>query len=270
MTTAGVHSPSRVAPSFREKLWGSTLLAPWFENPQEKIGEVWFEPGSETFPILTKFIFTTEKLSVQVHPDDNYAAQYECSRGKTEMWYILRADPGAQIALGLRERLTREQLREAAESGAIMRLLNWIDVSPGQCLFVPAGTVHAIGGGLALVEIQQLSDVTYRLYDYARPRELHLDRGIEVSNLEPYVPPSFPEGFLAWCPYFVTQELVLESPERYQLDSGREHLLITIEGAGWLHGHSVRSGQVWHIPAGAEPFAIEPAGPLRMLRTYTP
>jgi mannose-6-phosphate isomerase len=270
MTSAATHAPVRVAPSFREKVWGSTRLSPWFEDTREKIGEVWFDLHSPEFPILTKFLFTTERLSIQVHPGDEYAARHENSRGKTEMWYILRTDPGAQIALGLRESITRERLREASLSGEIMDLLNWIDVHPGQSFFTPAGTIHAIGAGLALAEIQQQSDVTYRLYDYGRPRELHLERGVEVSITERFSPAPQPDCFVAHCPYFITEELTFESPVKYQLGAGLEHLLIAIQGSGTLNAHSFDAGEVWHVPAGAEPFPIEPRSDLRMLRTYVP
>ena len=118
-----------------------------------------------------------------MHPDDEFAARTKNSRGKTEMWHILRADPGAQIALGFRRPITPERLRGASISGEIEQLLHWVDVQPGQTFFTPAGTVHAIGAGIALCEIQQHSDVTYRLYDYGRPRELHLDKAADVSNL---------------------------------------------------------------------------------------
>ncbi len=268
--TPATHAPTRVTPSFREKVWGSMCLAPWFDNTREKIGEVWFDLQSPDFPILTKFLFTSDRLSVQVHPNDEYASVHENSRGKTEMWYILRADPGAQIALGLRESITRERLRDASLSGEIVELLNWIDVRPGQHFFTPAGTIHAIGAGLALAEIQQQSDVTYRLYDYGRPRELHLDRGVEVSIVERFSPAPQPEGLVAHCPYFTTQELTFESPVKYQLEADREHLLIAIHGGGALNAHAFRAGEVWHVPAGAAPFPIEPDGELRMLRTYVP
>ena len=128
-------------------------------------------------PLLVKLLFTSDNLSVQVHPGDAYAREHHNSRGKTEMWHILRAEPEAKIALGLRERVTPERLREAAQSGEIMELLNWVPARPGDTFFVPAGTIHAIGGGLALCEMQQHSDITYRLYDYGRPRELHLEHG---------------------------------------------------------------------------------------------
>ena len=173
---------ARVAPSFQEKIWGSTGLAPWFPNPENKIGEVWFD--SPRLPLI-KFLFTTEKLSVQVHPWDEFAREHENSNGKTEMWYILRAGPAAKVAAGFREPISPETLRDGALSGTIEAMLNWVMVRPGDTLFIPAGTVHAIGAGLSLCEIQQHSDITYRIFDYGRPRALHLEKAMEVSSLGP-------------------------------------------------------------------------------------
>src|SRR6476660_7140505 len=157
---------TRLTPRFVPKVWGSIHLEPWFPNASEKIGEVWFEPlpGASALPLLIKFLFTTEPLSVQVHPE-----------GKTEMWHILAAEPGAKIAAGFREPITGQRLRESALSGEIEQLLEWFEARPGDTFFIPAGTVHAIGAGLVLCEIQQHSDLTYRLFDYGRRRELHLD-----------------------------------------------------------------------------------------------
>src|ERR1700692_4677210 len=165
--------PVRLTRRFVPKVWGSTRLEPWFPDSAEKIGEVWFE-GPPKPPLLIKFLFTTEPLSVQVHPE-----------GKTEMWHILAADPGAKIAAGSREKITEQRLRESALSGEIENLLEWFEARPGDTFFIPAGTVHAIGAGLALCEIQQWSDITYRLYDYGRPRELHLPQALTVSTRGP-------------------------------------------------------------------------------------
>ena len=200
----------RLTPRFLEKVWGSTRLQPWFPDSDRKIGEVWFEAE---LPLLVKFVFTSERLSVQVHPDDAFAVAHEKSLGKTEMWYVLRADPGAQLALGFREPITRERLREAALSGEIETLLHWIDVKQGDALFVPAGTVHAIGAGLALCEVQQYSDITYRLYDYGRPRELHIGRALEVvstaaSDAKPRLLPID-------CKYFHTELARITTPIEY-------------------------------------------------------
>ena len=135
----------RLQPSLREKVWGRTQLSPWFPDSAEKIGEAWYLTGRE-LPLLVKLIFTSERLSVQVHPDDGE----DGPRGKTEMWHILAADPGATIALGFREPITRERLREATLSGEIEHLVNWVPVKAGETYFTPAHTVHAIGAGIVL------------------------------------------------------------------------------------------------------------------------
>src|ERR1051326_900757 len=140
-----------IKPDFLTKLWGSPHTEPWFKPRIDPItghqlGEVWFTVED----LLIKFIFTSENLSVQVHPDDDYALRHENSRGKTEMWYILRAEPGARIAVGFRHEIPAAEMIGAAESGQIMNLLNWIEVQPGETYFVPAGTVHQTGAGRAL------------------------------------------------------------------------------------------------------------------------
>jgi mannose-6-phosphate isomerase len=259
--------PVRLEPSFHAKIWGTTELEPWFPRAQEKIGEVWFPPPAEV-PVLVKFLFTSARLSVQVHPNDEYARMHENCAGKTEMWHILRADPGAEIALGFREPISRQRLREASASGEIEKLLRWIPVAPGETYFTPAGTVHAIGGGLALCEIQQVSDVTYRLYDYGRPRELHLDQGVEVSDLcrHPGAQPADGD-VLAECPYFRTEKLHFANVHRYSF--GRPHLLILLEGSGWFADRRCGQGEAWLAPPRTE-FAIQPLHELRMLRVSIP
>lgn len=265
--------PLLLTASLREKVWGSRKLSPWFPDVEPGaaagIGEVWYQ-APVPLPILVKLIFTSEALSVQVHPGDDYARRYENSPGKTEMWHILRADPGARIAIGLREALTTDRLCDAARSGEIEHLLNWVEVSAGQTFQIPAGTIHAIGAGLVLCEIQQQSDVTYRLYDYGRPRELHLDRALAVSNLAPWSPEPPPPGYLARCQYYAAQALDLSGPLTYVPDEDRFHLLIVTSGAGQFGARAFHQGQVWHVPAGAGAFRIEPDGPLRILRAYVP
>ena len=265
MTASG---PKRLEPSLHAKIWGSTELEPWYPRSQDLIGEVWFPPPAD-LPILVKFLFTSARLSVQVHPEDDYARRHENSAGKTEMWYILRAGPGAEIALGFRELITRERLREASLSGEIEELLRWIPVKAGETYFTPAGTVHAIGPDLALCEIQQLSDVTYRLYDYGRPRPLHLDKAAEVANLGPHPGVSVPEpdGVLVRCPYFVTESLRVEREVAYELHAA--HLLVCLKGCGTLAGEPFRAGQVWHVPEGAS-FDLKPDAPAHFLRTSIP
>jgi len=171
-----------------EKPWGATRLpAPFPGTGGRRIGELWFEaPEGRPAPLLVKYIFTTEKLSVQVHPDDAQARARGLANGKSECWYILEAGPGARLGLGFGEALDAAALRASALDGSIERRLDWQPVAAGDFVYVPAGTVHAIGGGLALIEVQQPSDVTYRLYDYGRPRELHLDDGVAVASRGPY------------------------------------------------------------------------------------
>ena len=208
--------PFRVAPYFRTRIWGFADLSPWFDyqTTGEPIGEVWLtgdqclaETGplagdalseivqdhgrallgegysTEAFPLLVKILFPKEKLSVQVHPDDAMAQKYGDPRGKTECWYALDAQPGAQVALGIKPGVEPEQVRAAIENSTLENLLDWLDVHRGDMIFVDAGTVHAIGPGSVLLETQQNSDLTYRMYDYGRSRELHIDRSMEAMKL---------------------------------------------------------------------------------------
>jgi mannose-6-phosphate isomerase len=169
-----------------EKPWGRTELPPMFDPPaSERIGEVWFTDGAE-LPLLAKYIFTSARLSIQVHPDDAQARTRGLAQGKSECWYILDAEPGATLGLGLRREVSKDELRAAALDGSIEQLMDWRTVAAGDFVFVPSGTIHAIGAGISLLEFQQNSDVTYRLYDYGRPRELHLDDGVAVSNPKPF------------------------------------------------------------------------------------
>lgn len=164
-----------------EKPWGRTSLPSMFDPPHgTRIGEVWFT-GDEDLPLLVKYIFTSEKLSIQVHPNDEQARARGFRSGKAECWYILEAEPGAVLGLGLNREVTAEELRSAALDGSIERLLHWHPVRAGDFIFVPPGTIHAIGAGISLLEFQQNVDLTYRIYDYGRPRELHLDHGIAVA-----------------------------------------------------------------------------------------
>ena len=259
------NKPVRLPTRFLEKVWGTTDLLPWYPNSAAKIGEVWFEAD---LPLLVKFVFTSDRLSVQVHPDDEFAARHEKSRGKTEMWYVLRADPGARIALGFRQAISRERLRKTALSGEIENLLNWVDVTAGDAFFIPTGTVHAIGGGLALCEIQQHSDITYRLYDYGRPRELHLDKAIQVASTEASSPG--PVMLPIDCKYFHTELAKTSLPLRYTPEAGRFHLLIFLGGSGHIAEQPFREGETWLVQPGAAPFTIQPDEPVKFLRTWTP
>ncbi|MBX9600886.1 MAG: class I mannose-6-phosphate isomerase [Bryobacteraceae bacterium] len=256
---------SVLTPVYHEKIWGSADLAPWFPAPGGKIGEVWLDAGPR-FPLLVKFLFTTDKLSVQVHPDDARAAR-ENSRGKTEMWHVLRAGPDACVAVGFRRPISPETLKAAAVSGEIESLLNWISVKPGDTVFVPAGTVHAIGAGLVLCEIQQRSDITYRLYDYGRPRELHLDKAVEAADCGCHPGVQLPRGqTLAECGHFRVDRLRVEGSAR--IAPKPDELLIAIEGAGQLDGEPWRAGEA-RIVLGAGP-EIELRGGITVLRAWAP
>lgn len=258
-------APVRLATKFLEKPWGSTDLSPWYPLVKNKIGEVWFDTH---LPILVKFLFTTDRLSIQVHPGDAFAAAHENSRGKTEMWYVLRADPGAQIGLGFRQSITRDRLREASLNGEIVDLLQWVDVQAGDVFFIPAGTVHAIGAGLALCEIQEHSDVTYRLYDYGRPRELHLEKAFQVANTD--ATDARPLLLPVDCEYFHVELARTASSLEYKPSPERDHFLIFLSGSGDIAGQEFREGETWLAPAGAEPFQIQPVDPVKFLRAWVP
>lgn len=174
-----------------EKPWGRRDLPPPFTGVgnaagEEPVGEIWFGPPQELPQVLVKYLFTSEKLSVQVHPSDTAAP--EGQRGKEECWLVLDAASDARLGIGFKQAIDSERMRAAALDGSIEDLLEWHPVKAGDFFYLPAGTVHAIGPGLTLVEVQQNSDITYRLYDYGRPRELHLDEGVAVARGEPYPP----------------------------------------------------------------------------------
>src|SRR6202453_392761 len=180
-----------------EKPWGRTDLRPWSEagRANGKIGEIWYErrdPAACEPTLLLKLLFTGEPLSVQVHPGDAFARSIGEARGKSEAWYVLAADPGSRVALGLDRRLTSEQLLEAIADGSIAKRIAWRQVACGNVVDVSAGSIHGIGAGLVIAEIQQRSDTTFRLFDYGRNRELHVDVAIAAASADQHehrVPP---------------------------------------------------------------------------------
>lgn len=267
--TEPIHQPFQLFPLFRERVWGRRSLAPFFAVAplREPIGEVWFtfqdnetslgpnlgallseQPGilgtaadpeyPAQCPLLVKLLFTTSRLSVQVHPDDEYARRHHGTLGKTEAWYVLDSQPPGEVAAGFREEITPERLRGSALSGEIEQLLDWRKVEPGDIVFVPAGTVHAIGAGLTICEIQENSDITYRLYDYGRPRELHLDDGVQVSNLGSHQAAAKPTPITEWrdqlveCAYFRIERFRVPGRLRFAGQNPYYILLICIEGEG--------------------------------------
>ncbi len=246
----------KLTPTVLEKVWGSALPQPWLDNPDgNKVGEIWFSVPDE-LPVLVKFLFTSEPLSVQVHPGDGYARAHNNCTGKTEMWHILRAEPNAAVALGVREPTSKERLRAAALSGEIVDMLDWIPARAGDTFFVPAGTIHAIGAGLVLCEIQQFSDVTYRLFDYHRKpeRELHLDDSLAVSNLEPTSRHRL--ELPVQCEYFRTDGLSVRGTAHIP-ETAQTAMYVAITGEGEIAGESFRPGEAWLASASAAPFEIK-------------
>jgi mannose-6-phosphate isomerase len=249
----------KLEPSFRERPWGTKNLEPWFSNPTGKrFGEVWFQ--TPEIALLVKFVFANKDLSVQVHPDDAYAQIHHGSPGKTEMWHVLTAKNGAKIAAGFREPVTAEHVRAAADDGTIVKLIEWFEAKAGDTFFIPAGTVHAIGGGLTICEIQQPSDITYRIFDYKRGRELHLEDALAVSRLVPHAARSADKVV---CEYFVTEPLDVSGAATLPLFAD-DALLIAIEGEGEIDGQKIRAGEVWHASGSPSP---KITGNLRLLRT---
>jgi mannose-6-phosphate isomerase len=263
--------PVRLTPSLRERVWGKTRLAPWYPDSAAPIGEAWFLSDRE-LPLLVKWIFTDERLSVQVHPEDGE----DGPRGKTEMWHILEAAPGATIAMGFREPLTREKLREATRTGEVEQLLHWAPVKAGETYFIPAHTVHAIGAGIVLCEIQQNSDVTYRLWDYGRPREIHVEKAVPICDLgvhrgaSPVIPVAEGREELVRSKYFVTELVRLTPGESFQPAAEKCQLWICLEGRGAIGGEACQAGEVWLLPDQCEQPVIEAETATRFLRTWVP
>ncbi|OCC22984.1 mannose-6-phosphate isomerase [Croceicoccus estronivorus] len=197
----------KLATRMVEKPWGRDVLpAPFDCETAGRIGEIWFEPPPMLDELLVKYLFTSEKLSVQVHPAAGKLSEAPC--GKEECWLVMDAEPGAMLGIGFTAPVSPETMRRAALDGSIENMLAWHPVRAGDFFYIPAGTVHAIGGGVSLIEVQLNCDVTYRLYDYGRPRELHLDKGIGVACGEAYDPalhravPPFGSVSLVDGPYF--------------------------------------------------------------------
>ena len=321
-------TPARIEPQFRPRIWGARSLAPLFPEKTElaepigevwltgddctfatgpfagrKLAEVWPEMPPEwagrrlatqaAFPLLVKFLFPEEKLSVQVHPDDDYAQQHEAAAGglgKTEMWYAMTARPGAEVMVGLKPGTTPEAFRRAIVDGTVEEWLERIPIRSGDAIFVPAGTVHTIGPGLVLCEIQENSDITYRVFDYDRltaegtPRPLHIEQALEVINfreqsggrLEPVriYRGQVTETYFLACRYFATEKW--EFAQRIAAVTSSEHfdLLVFLRGSGRIecHGNALdySPAQVWLFPAALGAYQLAPASPTRLLRTYVP
>lgn len=251
----------RLETKYVEKPWGRAVLPAIFPNPDgAKIGEIWFDgPESRHPPLLVKYIFTSEKLSIQVHPDDGQARERGLEGGKSECWYILDAQPGATLGVGLKRPLDGEALRAASLDGSIEEIMDWKPVEPGDFFYIPAGTVHAIGAGITLVEVQQNNDVTYRLYDYGRPRELHLDDGVAVSEAGPYAlpEPTLPLGTQARIlegadKPFALDMVAYAAGEAVMLPDSGQCWFIPITGKGSIDGKPWQGSECWLVEGGAQ------------------
>jgi mannose-6-phosphate isomerase len=251
-------SSYRLATKRVEKPWGRHDLWPGFADVAAggaPVGEVWFETpkgvGLDDPELLIKYLFTSDRLSVQVHPDDADAQARGHERGKSEAWQILSAEPHATIAIGTLAPMTKDELRAASLDGSIADRLDWKAVQADQFWYSPAGTVHAIGPGLVLVEVQQNVDLTYRLYDYGSDRELHLEDGVAVSEPVPYVAPFRPRDLapgrrlLAAEGAFVTERWTVARSGTLDATPGRPVWLVPLKGAGTLDGEPIGPGGVW-------------------------
>jgi len=252
------------------KPWGSADLRPWSEiNYGGAIGELWFQRANMNAPdpsLLLKLLFTKQPLSIQVHPDDAFAQSIGHGHGKTEAWYILSATPGAKIAIGLKRRLEPEQLRTAIEDGSISGLIQWRRVVKDDVVFVPAGTIHAIGPGLVIAEIQQRSDVTFRLFDYGRKRELHPDHAVAAANAAPAEPQSEPKRLtdartlLLSNAYFVIERIVLGPKSNWELHAERETWVLVLEGHARIGLMNAFVGQAVFLDADDADIKVGPDG----------
>jgi mannose-6-phosphate isomerase len=291
--------PFALEPVAVERIWGTDDLSPWHPKPDagKAIGEIWLtaencrvlggsadghtlaeatqtgrallgDPEGNGFPLLIKLLFPREKLSVQVHPNDAEAQALGMPRGKTECWYVLSAEPGAQVALGFQESLGKEQVKAAILDGSLESKLRMIPVRAGDMVFVDAGTVHAIGPGMVVLETQQYSDTTYRLWDYGRPRELHVEAGSAVTRTDTAagLVASRPMGDftrLAESAYFAVDRFDLAGEQPVPL-GGTEHLQIlialtdgcTLQGAATL---PLPRGRAVVVPAGDRSYDLAAA-----------
>jgi len=319
---------TRIEPFFSPRPWGTRSLAPLFpekNNLREPIGEAWLTArdsrvangpyagktlaeswrtmptewrGTRTgaykeFPVLVKFLFPRDKLSIQVHPDDAFAGRFEQvagGRGKTEMWHIVAAEPGAELLIGLKPGVTKDDFVRGIEQGCVEELFLRYAVRPGETYFVEAGTQHAIFPGMVVCEIQEYSDLTYRVYDYGRVdaqgklRELHLEKALQVTRFEgtrsgpvPALPLHSPDAvkhLLAACPFFATERWNCDRTTEIESDSSEFQLIVILAGRGKLYdgesAHCYVPGQAWFLPACSPIALLRPKEPTSILRITVP
>jgi mannose-6-phosphate isomerase len=305
--------PFLVIPIFDERPWGVRDLRPVYTRVvNEPIGESWltWEDNrvangplagqsigdlaktyrrdlvgqvacyEDRFPLLVKFLFPGDKLSVQVHPDDDGARKHGQPCGKTECWYVLRAEPGAQVALGLKPGVTLDEFRKSIEETRAEELLNWVDVLAGDMIYVAAGTVHTIGGGMVLVETQQTSDITYRLYDYGRPRELHIEKGLEAVKLDTNAGKVIrgandKSDVLVRSPFFQVEKMWLQEPLHAAVSPNSPHIVVAVNGSGVVESDgmepiSFATGDAVVVPASVSGYTVRPQWDLDLMRISLP
>lgn len=320
--------PFRIEPTFSPRIWGARSLAPVFpekSNLPEPIGEAWLTgvncriatgpfagkslgeawrrmppdwrgdrlANVADFPLLVKFLFPTDKLSIQVHPDDAYASVHEQAsggRGKTEMWHIMSANPGAHVLLGLKPGATKQKFLAALEAKTLETLFVSVPVSAADTIFVPARTGHAICPGLVLCEVQEYSDLTYRVYDYNRldargnPRQLHLEKALQVMDFSAAPPGKIPPlriehnrssySLLVACPYFATERWMFGSTQELPSQGGQFALVVILAGHGSFgsgnFAANYRLGECWFVPASHAAVSFQPDAATTLLRTYVP
>ncbi|MGZ3409049.1 MAG: class I mannose-6-phosphate isomerase [Xanthobacteraceae bacterium] len=261
------------------KPWGVSDLHPFSSEWRkgETIGEIWFERVDPTAPVpslLLKILFTSQPLSIQVHPNDAYAHSIGLTNGKTEAWHVLRANPGAKVALGLREHLTPQQLRTAIDDGSIADLIDWQAVSSGDTIFVPAGTIHAIGAGLVIAEIQQRSDATFRLFDFGRGRELQIDDAIAVADAgiaNHHDKPSHlsdTRTLLCSNAHFTFEKIDLAPNTAWRLKAEQETWILVVRGSAHARAFDVTTGDAIYAKSDHVNTHVGPAG-LTALVAYT-
>jgi mannose-6-phosphate isomerase len=243
------------------KPWGVGDLQPWssVDGSGDAVGELWFERADKQAPapaLLLKLLFTSEPLSIQVHPDDTFARAMGMPNGKSEAWYILSARPEAQIGVGLKHQVTPQQLRESIQSGSIAELMRWRPVAKGDVIYIPAGTIHAIGAGIVLAEIQQNSDATFRLFDYGRQRELHEDNGVAVAHPWPLRTPCRPARLttertvLVASRHFVLERIELPEGSSWVLLAEPETWMLVLDGHAAIGLAAASIGQTIFIAGG--------------------
>jgi mannose-6-phosphate isomerase len=308
--------PLLLKPEFHTRPWGTRDLAPIYdrhvESGEQPIGEAWLTgdecvvangefsgrklgglckefgknlvgsltANEDRFPLLIKFLFPREKLSVQVHPDDEGAKRFKQPCGKTECWYVLDAERGATVALGLKPGTTKDAFEQAIRENRAEELMNWIPVHRGELIYVDAGTVHAIGPGSVLVETQQNSDTTFRLYDYGRPRELHIEQGMQALKEKTNagkVWRTSNEGYdrLVASPCFVVDRLALSKEQTFAGTPESAQCIVATQGAAVIEAGNaapvlLTCGECVVIPASVGEFRVRPQWSIEFLRAALP